>query len=154
MGEKNNLAGVVNPPLLFAVTIIIGLLLNWAYPLPIFRFDWSRELGTAVFLLGFLMGVPAVLQMRKAQTSPNPYKPTSAIVQSGPFRFTRNPIYLSFCIHYTGITLFANSAWLVFFFPVLIGMVIDWVIVREEAYLEKNFGDAYVEYKERVRRWV
>ncbi len=154
MSGPGDHANVINPPLLLLSAIILGVLLNLGYPLPIMDQATARIAGIAVFFLGFFIGIPAVIQMRKARTTPNPFKPTTAIVQSGPYRFTRNPMYLGFCFWYSGIALYANSAWSFFLLPVLIGALVEWVIVREEAYLEGKFGAEYREYKSRVRRWL
>jgi protein-S-isoprenylcysteine O-methyltransferase Ste14 len=154
MSQQSDHAKVVHPPLIVLSAILIGLLLNWAYPLPIFPHGGSNAAGIAMIILAIFIAISAGVQMRKAHTTPNPYKPTTAIVQGGPYRFTRNPMYLSFCILYSGVALWANSAWSIFLLPVLIGAIMEWVIFREEAYLEGKFGAEYIEYKKRVRRWL
>ena len=92
--------------------------------------------------------------MKRAGTNIRPDQPTLAIVSDGPFRFTRNPLYLALTGLYAGIALLVNALWpLLLLAPVL--AVLRWgVIAREERYLEAKFGEAYRAYRSRVRRWV
>jgi protein-S-isoprenylcysteine O-methyltransferase Ste14 len=92
--------------------------------------------------------------MRRAGTNILPNKPTLTIVTEGPFRFTRNPLYVTNALFYTGLTLVFNTPWpLLLLAPML--LVVHWGIIRrEEEYLEAKFGDAYLAYKARVRRWL
>ncbi|TLY29115.1 MAG: isoprenylcysteine carboxylmethyltransferase family protein [Ignavibacteria bacterium] len=154
MNETKDHPKIANPPLLVLSTLVIGWLLNLVIPLPIMPQDAARIVGVAVFLSGFLIGIPAFIQMRRFHTSPNPYKPTTALVEGGPFNFTRNPIYLSFFVHYTGIAIYANTAWCLFLLPVLIELITELAVIPEENYLEQKFGAAYSEYKKRVRMWI
>jgi protein-S-isoprenylcysteine O-methyltransferase Ste14 len=96
----------------------------------------------------------AAATMRGARTNVNPYKPAHAIVESGPFRYSRNPIYVAMAITYIGSSLLVRSAVPLLLLPVVIGAIDRGVIDREEAYLEDKFGDRYLAYKMRVRRWV
>lgn len=92
--------------------------------------------------------------MRRASTAVNPSLPTTAIVSGGVFGLSRNPIYLSFTLLYCGIALLFNGLWAFLFLPPLIAVVHTGVIMREENYLEQKFGDEYLRYKARVRRWI
>jgi len=154
MNETKDHPKILNPPLLYLGTLIIGYLLNRVIRLPVLPGDTARIVGVAAFLSGFLIGIPAFIQMRRLRTTPNPYKATTAIVNTGPFRFTRNPIYLSFFVHYTGIAIYANSAWCIFLLPVLFEVITEFVVIPEENYLEQKFGAPYSEYLKRVRRWI
>jgi protein-S-isoprenylcysteine O-methyltransferase Ste14 len=110
--------------------------------------------GWALVALALLLAASAGLLMFRAGTTPNPRRPTTALVLHGPYRFTRNPMYLALALLYLGAALLVNSAWPLALFPVAIMLVERWVIAREEAYLERVFGDAYRAYKARVRRWL
>ena len=90
----------------------------------------------------------------QTRTSPLPIKPTTAIVATGPYRFTRNPMYVGLAALYLGITLWVDSLWPVLFLPAVLFMIQRFVIAREERYLEAKFGDQYRGYKARVRRWI
>lgn len=92
--------------------------------------------------------------MRRSGTPVNPYKPTAAIVSDGPYRFSRNPIYVGNAIFYVGLALTINTLWLFLLLPVLIAILRFGVIAREERYLEQKFGEDYFRYKRAVRRWL
>ena len=92
--------------------------------------------------------------MYRAGVDPNPYEPTSAIVATGPYALSRNPIYLSATVVYVGIAFVVNMVWPIAVLPVGIALLYYGVIAHEESYLEKVFGDEYLKYKARVRRCV
>jgi protein-S-isoprenylcysteine O-methyltransferase Ste14 len=92
--------------------------------------------------------------MRQADTPTNPYKPVEHIATEGPFRYTRNPGYLALAMIYTGIASFANALWAILLLPGALLVIQRGVIEREERYLERKFGEEYLRYKARVRRWI
>ncbi|MGE5443670.1 MAG: methyltransferase family protein [Ignavibacteriales bacterium] len=96
----------------------------------------------------------SVRTFRLAKTSLIPVKPTTAIVTDGPFRFSRNPIYVGFAFLYLGVGLWLNALWVVVMLVPLLLVIQSYVIVREERYLELKFGQEYLQYKARVRRWL
>jgi protein-S-isoprenylcysteine O-methyltransferase Ste14 len=148
-------AGVIAPPpLIYLGAIVGGALLErvWRWELPTER--WGPVVGALLIVAAIVLFVPAVLAFRRAGTPPEPHKPTTAIVTSGPFRFTRNPIYLSFTLAHVGIALWAASGWILVLLIPALAFIRLGVIAREEKYLERKFGAAYVEYRRRVRRWV
>lgn len=147
-------AGIrVPPPIIYAVPLAAGLLIHHWHPIRILPAGLAAPIGIGVLLLG-MVGFPAVLSFRRAKTSPKPWKPTTALVTDGPYRLTRNPMYLGFTLLYLGISLWANVAWPLFFLPLVLIVMQRSVIAREEAYLEVLFGDEYRAYRRRVRRWL
>lgn len=104
--------------------------------------------------MGIAVGFWGSATMHRAGTNVRPDRPATALVTGGPFRFSRNPLYLSLITLYLGITLFCNVTWaLIILAPVL--AFVHWrIVLREEKYLEAKFGDAYRDYKTRVRRWI
>ena len=92
--------------------------------------------------------------MHRAGVDPNHYEPTTAIVATGPYAFSRNPIYVSATVVYAGIALVVNWVWPIVFLPFGIALLYDGVIAREESYMVKVFGDEYLKYKARVCRWM
>jgi len=140
------------PPLIYAGPLALGLLLQWWQPLWLLPPDLAAPLGITVLLLG-LIGVPAILAFRRANTSFKPWTPTTALVTTGPYRFTRNPMYLGLTLLYLGTTFWANAAWPVIFLPLVIAVMHYGVIIREEAHLTQLFGEEYQAYRHRVRRW-
>lgn len=92
--------------------------------------------------------------MAGAGESANVYKPNGAIVSTGPFAFTRNPMYLSITLLYAGIAFVFNTVWPIVLLPAVLTLIQYGVISREERYLESKFGDVYRQYRARVRRWL
>jgi protein-S-isoprenylcysteine O-methyltransferase Ste14 len=151
---KGDTAGVIAPPpLIYLIPLLGGLALNHWFPLRIVPLRLATPLAVASLVLG-LVGIPAILAFRRARTSPKPWRPTKALVIDGPYRFSRNPMYVGFTFLYCGVTLWSNAAWPVAFLPVVLFVMQVGVIAREEAYLERLFGEDYREYRRRVRRWL
>jgi protein-S-isoprenylcysteine O-methyltransferase Ste14 len=98
--------------------------------------------------------MPAFRGMLKSSTSPNPHRPTNALVRDATYRFTRNPMYLGMLISYAGLFIFFQNAWFILFLPILIWLFNAWIIIPEEKYLEEKFGHDYLDFKSRVRRWI
>lgn len=151
---NRDISGIIAPPpLLYAGALAVGLLVHHWYPRRLLPPAAARPLGLAALVLG-LVGFLAILAFRRAGTSPNPWRPTQRLVTGGPFRFSRNPMYLGFTLWYLGITCWVNSLWPVLLLPLVLFLMQWGVIVREEAYLERRFGDEYRHYRQRVRRWL
>lgn len=151
---KNHPDVRVPPPLLYFSVLGIGLLLQQAAPLPVIPPSAGHPLAIAC-AAGFVVLVAwGVSSFRRARTSLVPIRPATALITDGPFRFTRNPLYLSLALLYLGIALWLGVVWPVVLLPALILLVQQIVILREEAYLEGRFGEAYRAYRARVRRWL
>jgi protein-S-isoprenylcysteine O-methyltransferase Ste14 len=152
--EEHDTPGVIAPPpLLYLIPLIAGVLLNRWYPIA----PLSPLIGRIVGVLGVACGVvvfQAVRAFRRAETNPEPWKPTTALVTTGPYRFTRNPMYLGFTCVYIGIACWLNTAWPLIFLPIILLVMARAVIAREERYLTRKFGSDYQAYMQRVRRWV
>lgn len=145
---------ITRPPYLYGGFLLVGLLTHLAVPLKIFSNTWAGLLaGTLFVIAGISLVISAVRTLKKEQVSPR-FKPVSTIVTSGPFGYTRNPMYLAFTLTYTGIAFVINTFWPIVLFPILLCVMHYGVIRREEAYLEKLFGDNYKNYCLRVRRWL
>jgi len=143
----------IHPPVLTALHLIAAILLKWfvlrlASPVAL---EW---VGIGLVVLGFCFAGAAVLEFRKAQTTVLPHGSVSAIISSGIFRFTRNPIYLSFLLMIIGFPLYLDTWWGLVLAPVFVYSANRLVIQHEEAYLEKKFGEGYTRYKRSVRRWI
>ena len=147
-------AGVVAPPpLVYAVPLGVGLLLQRWHPLHVLTPTAATIVGIVCVSLG-LVGFPAILAFHRAHTSPQPWVPSTALVTSGPYRFTRNPMYLGFTLLYVGVAFWANAGWPLLLLPLVLVVMHYGVIVREEAYLARTFGQDYERYRQRVRRWL
>ncbi len=142
------------PPLIYLSGLAIGFILSYWFPAGFLPGVISRALAALLITGGALVTASGFRALHRAQTSMNPTKPTTAIVTEGPYRFTRNPLYLSLAMIYTGIAVVANSLWSLLLLPAVLIIIQLTVIVREEHYLERKFGQEYLSYKERVRRWL
>jgi protein-S-isoprenylcysteine O-methyltransferase Ste14 len=153
--EEQDRAGVVAPPpLIYLGALILGLLLNRRIPIGLLPRGMARGLGWPLLGGGVLLLGWFERAMRQADTPTNPYKPVARIATEGPFRYTRNPGYLSMAMIYAGIASLANALWAILLLPVAL-LAIRWgVIEPEEGYLERKFGEEYLRYKAHVRRWI
>ena len=153
--RKSDSAGVlVLPPLLTVGTLLFGFAFHLVWPLRLGAPIWVRIGGAFLVVCSVGLAVWGGKTMRRAGTNVNPYKPSLTVVTDGPFRFTRNPLYLGNVVFYLGLTGIVSSVWpLILLAPMV--AVFDWgIIQREERYLESKFGEAYRAYKSRVRRWL
>ena len=144
----------IDAPVLLVITILVTIVLQRLVPLPFFPGLPSRILGAILVIGGLSLGMPAFRGMLKAKTSPNPHRPTRALVFEGTYRITRNPMYLSMLMIYAGISTFLQNPWFIPFLPILAWLFTTWVIIPEEQYLEQKFGQEYLDFKSRVRRWI
>jgi len=151
---RDNPGVITIPPLLYAGALLAGLALHYFIPVHYLPRAINIWLGIVLISVSVPIVISAVWEMRRAQTAFDVRKPTTAIVTQGAFRFSRNPGYLSLTILYIGISSLVNSVWVLLgLIPVLVLMQ-EGVIKREERYLEKKFGEQYLRYKNRVRRWI
>jgi protein-S-isoprenylcysteine O-methyltransferase Ste14 len=146
--------GPVRPPLVYLGSILLGLVLHFAWPLPLVRQPVGALIGAGVILMAVGLFVTAVRTFRAAGTAVPGNRPTTAIVRTGPYRFSRNPIYLAFSALQVGIALWVGSIWLLITLVPALALMSFWVIPREERYLEARFSSEYLSYKSSVRRWL
>ncbi len=155
MSEHKDHADVkIHPPVLTVIHIAIAYIAKWTIPISFVVSNILRNVGFSLVVIGFLLGLGAFLEFRKARTTILPHGSVSSIVTSGVYRFTRNPIYLGFALMLIGFPLNSGTYWGLILAPVFIVTFNSLVIEREEAYLERKFGDVYTSYKSRVRRWL
>lgn len=151
-------AGVIGRPiLLFPAAVLAGLALDYLLrlPFPIPGSDPIRWIiGGALILVGLGLFAAGVRDFSRSATPLPTNQPARVLVTSGIYRWTRNPIYLGFFLAYGGIGIATRSPWVLALAPPLAITIRYGVVAREEAYLERRFGDAYRDYKARVRRWV
>jgi protein-S-isoprenylcysteine O-methyltransferase Ste14 len=156
MIEKHNEAvgiGKVHPPVILGiglVTIILQKILGVPSPLP----KPARSLGFPLIVVGLVLGGAAFKAQHQAGTPVDPHQPTRALVKSGPYRITRNPIYLSFAFLISGAALIMNTFWTLPLVPGVLAILDRGMVRREEDYLEEKFGEDYAEYKHKVPRWL
>lgn len=153
MPEVANL-GIVRPPFVYLSAIALGLLLHLAWPLRLVPAAVGVPLGTIAVLVAVALFLYAVRTLRSAGTPVPGNRPTTTIVRTGPFRFSRNPIYLSFSLLLLGVAFWVNSWWLLVTLALAVALMSFVVIPREERYLERRFPSEYLPYKASVRRWL
>jgi protein-S-isoprenylcysteine O-methyltransferase Ste14 len=152
--NADNPGVIAPPPLIYASALAAGLLANRSYHTPFLPRRLPRMLGWPMVACGLAVGFLGSREMRRAGTNVDPYKAATSVVTGGPSRFTRNPLYLSMTLIYGGISALFNALLPVLLLPVVLRLMRRGVIEREERYLERKFGDAYIEYKEGVPRWI
>lgn len=145
--------GWARPPFIYLTAILAGIAMHFVRPLP-FIPRFAVPLGTVVGLLAITLFVRAIRTFRMEGTPVPGNRPTTTMVEVGPYRFSRNPIYLAFSLFQTGIALGVDDAWILITLLPAIAVMSFVVIPREERYLEARFGEQYKKYKARVRRWL
>lgn len=145
---------ITHPPFLYAGALVVGALLDRLIPLPVLAPGGGLVPGVVLIALAGCLAGWCFGLFRRAGTNVPTHKPATAIVTDGPYRFSRNPIYIALTTLSAGIALWANSWWmLALLIPTFVIMNIG-VVDREERYLAAKFGDEYLSYKARVRRWL
>jgi protein-S-isoprenylcysteine O-methyltransferase Ste14 len=146
---------IIRPPLAWGLAVIAGLALNWLVPLPFLPANLPAGwLGAMVLVLASALFAWAIVIMTRAGSNVPTNRPTTAIVESGPYRFTRNPIYLGMFLGLIGLAMALDNLWLLMLLVPFALVIRYGVVAREEAYLERKFGDVYRGYRSRVRRWL
>jgi protein-S-isoprenylcysteine O-methyltransferase Ste14 len=153
--EAGDSAGVVAPPpLIYLGGLAVGFALEALLP-------GSSVPGLVRWVLGGILLVAGVVLLgsfntafQRKGTAVEPWKPTTAIVTTGPYRLTRNPAYLGMALVYIGVALLADALWVLVPLPVVLVIIDRMVIAREERYLERKFGQEYLDYKGHARRWI
>ncbi|WP_158967399.1 methyltransferase family protein [Chachezhania sediminis] len=148
---------LVYPPLLAAGAIVVVAALHWLAPLHVLP-PFGRPLllipGLLVLALSGWLGVAGVLAFRAAGTNVNPHKPALVLVRAGPYRFTRNPMYLGIVLLLVGLGLALSLDWALPMAAVVWALLHFGVVLREEAYLTELWGTPYTDYLKDTRRWV
>ena len=154
MTQRDNPGVIVLPPLLYGIAFAVVLLLHWLWPLPVFSHTATFWVGVAAISAAAALAAWGAVSLRKAGTNINPSLPTTALVASGPFRFSRNPLYVALSLMFLGMSLAVNSLWGVLVLLPLLLVMHYGVILREERYLEAKFGETYRQYCSKVRRYL
>jgi protein-S-isoprenylcysteine O-methyltransferase Ste14 len=148
----------IPPPTFFALPLLTGFLVqhfvpthivNGAYPAKILRL-----VGIAEIMIALVLIVWAGTTLLRFGSTPHPKRRAGALVQEGLYTVSRNPMYLGLTVMYFGIACVANAFWPLLFLPEALALSYLFAIRGEEAYLAREFGDAYAEYRSRVRRWI
>jgi protein-S-isoprenylcysteine O-methyltransferase Ste14 len=142
------------PPLLFVLPILASLAVEWFAPTSFVHGALRWIVGALIFIAGIALNVGGFITQKRAGTDPIPFNPSTRIVAHGLYRFTRNPMYIGFALCTFGLAVLVDSAWMLLAVPIGLVLIDRLVIRREERYLERKFGEEYLTYRRRVRRWI
>ena len=154
--DDNYNPGVIAfPPFILLASAAISTLVHFfVIRLPITSYSTCLVCGIALVILAPTLALSALVTMKKAGTNVNPAEPALTIVRGGPYRFTRNPMYLALCLLQVALGFFLND-WITLLFVVPLALIMHYgVVLREERYLTAKFGEPYLELKRDVRRWL
>ena len=152
--EPDNPGIRVPPPPVYLFALLLGLLLDRKAHVSFLPRGVARVLGWPFVGGGMALAAWFVRTMRGVDTTIRIDKPVSSLVQNGPFHYSRNPGYVALAMIYPGIAVLRNALWAILLLPLVVYVIQREVIEREEHYLERTFGEEYLAYKARVRRWV
>ena len=148
-------SGIRVPPLIiYLAGILIGAVLEYIWPLTFLTAVLRFTFGPFIIIFSFALFGFALREFSRSSTSPEYAKETTKIITTGPFSYSRNPIYLSFTLLSIGIAIVSGSIWIFAMTVPTITVIYHFVILKEEQYLEKKFGGKYTKYKYSVRRWL
>jgi protein-S-isoprenylcysteine O-methyltransferase Ste14 len=147
-------AGPIRPPLVYLGSIGLGLLIHWFWRARLLPPSVSVPIGMSVVVMAGALFIFSVRTLRMAGTPVPGNRPTSVIVRTGPFGFSRNPIYLAFTLFQLGLAVWVNSVGMLLTLALSLSLMTLVVIPREERYLEARFPSEYLPYKHAVRRWL
>ena len=152
---ENDSSGVIAPPpIVYLICLVAGLGLDVYWPIPLLPQAIQFVVGFAIIVLSFLLFGLALREFLRSGSSIDHRKPTTEIISTGPFAYSRNPVYVSMTMLMGGIAIAVDSPWVLAMVIPAVLIIHKFVILREEAYLERKFGDDYRRYKAAVRRWI
>ncbi|HET8549306.1 MAG TPA: isoprenylcysteine carboxylmethyltransferase family protein [Bryobacteraceae bacterium] len=146
--------GLIRPPFVYLSAIVLGLVIHTLWPVPLLSRSLGTPVGALLTLVAVALFLTAVRTFRAAGTPVQGDRPTTTVVRTGPYRFSRNPIYLAFSLLQLGLAFWFNSLGLLLTFIPAVALMSAIVIPREERYLEARFPSEYAPYKASVRRWL
>jgi protein-S-isoprenylcysteine O-methyltransferase Ste14 len=155
MANSGDTAGVIAPPPLIVLGhLLVGLGLDALWPAPFLGAQTQWLLACLLIVPPFVLALWCVWLFRRANTAVEPWHPSTVLVTDGPYRFSRNPIYLAMVVAFAGLACAIDSLWLIGLLPVLALVLDRGVIAREEPYLARRFVTDYGAYCRKVRRWI
>jgi protein-S-isoprenylcysteine O-methyltransferase Ste14 len=151
---KDNPDVIALPPVILLASAGLGGLLHFLVPMPVMRYSAAVSVGVFLAVVSTAIGTWAVAVMKGAGTNVRPDRPALSLVRTGPYRFTRNPMYVAVCLLQLALGFILND-WIPVLITVPLALTLHFgVILREERYLERKFGEPYLEFKQHVRRWL
>lgn len=144
------------PPLFYVITFFLSIAIQKQIPISneFFKQNIAFILGLLFILVGALTLLPAIIKFFKTKNTLITIKPTNTLQTTGIYAISRNPMYLGLLIIYIGIAFLKGNLWTLLLIPLVILIVTYFVILNEERYLTRAFGNEYLDYKKKVRRWI
>ena len=154
--KEDNPGIYIPPPVIFAVIFIVAFFIQKIIPIDdsLFQKDATKTVGILFFLIALYLLVKGVWKFIETGNTLITIQPASSLQSSGIYKFTRNPMYFGLIGLYLALTCSIGNWWHIIFLPILILIIQEYVIKREEKYLARKFGQQYLDYKKKVRRWM
>jgi protein-S-isoprenylcysteine O-methyltransferase Ste14 len=144
----------INPTLIVAGSMLGGIFLDVLYPLPL-PDDWpATTIGIGIISIAGALALWSFVQFQRTDTGMRPDEPATELITGGPYRFSRNPQYIVLALVQVTVSCWLDNLWILILTPVTMFVITRYAIVREERYLAQRFGQAYLDYRRRVRRWI
>ncbi len=143
----------LHPPVIFGISILCGIGIGNLYPLDMPPGLQGSVLGGSIIAVAFAIALWALVQFLREGTDVRPDRPDTALITTGPYSYSRNPLYIVLMLVQITAAIWLNNLWVLLLTPASIVVISRYAIRREERYLEQLFGEEYLEYKKRVRRW-
>ena len=154
MSDQPTAGVIAPPPLIYLAGLLVGLGIDWLWPMDVIAGVGWLAAGGLLAVVGVAVALAGSVRFRRAGTPVQPWRPASALVVAGIYRYSRNPMYLGLALFYLGLALLVGDvATALMLLPVL-ALIRYGVIAREERYLTERFGQPYLDYQTRVRRWL
>lgn len=146
----------IPPPLLYVATFLLAVLIQKFLPLGIdfFHSTTSKIIGSVIILVGLFFNFPALRQFFNTKNTLVTIKPANSLQTTGIYSVSRNPMYISLMLFYIGLSFIIGNWWNFILLPFLFILIQEYVIKREERYLDRRFGQQYLDYKSKIRRWL
>ena len=152
--DVNGAAVKFPPPFVFLILMFAAYCMQHFWPIGIGSSSGLKYIGVAVAVAGVCIVLLTGRSFKRAETNIEPWKPTTRILSTGIYAYSRNPVYVAFCLVPIGIGIFLNNFWILVSFVPSSFLVYHIAIRKEEMYLERKFGEEYLQYKNQVRRWL
>jgi protein-S-isoprenylcysteine O-methyltransferase Ste14 len=142
------------PPLVYLIGLALGFIVTLWMPFRLVPRCVAWPIGGALIACGAVLATTAILRFKGVGTTVRPDRAASTLVIAGPYKITRNPMYLGLAFAYLGIAIAGQSVWAAVLLPLVLVVIQHYAIEREEAFLKRRFGPDYIDYTRKVRRWI
>ena len=157
MENKKDHPGIyVPPPIVYALIFLVAVFIQKKLPIDdsLFRQQLTKVVGAGLLIIALFFLIRSLRQFLLSKNTLVTIMPANSLQTNGIYNITRNPMYMGLAIVYLGISCLIGNWWNIILFPLLLLLIQEYMIKREEKYLERRFGQAYLAYKSKVRRWL